>query len=57
MEMVETLNSDSQDYPYSPSYTYAGSIGAITDATFITAEQKQGLFRSNTEALFGGQLL
>lgn len=57
MEMVETLNSDSQDYPYSPSYTYAGSIGAITDATFITAEQKQGLLWSNTEALFGGQLL
>lgn len=50
---VAVLTSSLQDYPYSPMLSYAGSIEAITDATFITATEKQDLFRSNAEVLYG----
>lgn len=40
------------DYPYAPSYTYAGSIGAIVNATFLTTGDKQRIFTTNAEKLF-----
>ncbi|MCJ1224879.1 hypothetical protein MMC12_001526 [Toensbergia leucococca] len=40
------------DYPYVPPFTYTGSIAAIEDATFLTAEEKQTIFVRNLEAVF-----
>ena len=43
-----------QDHPYyfSP-LEYAGSVAAIVDADFVTAADKQHLFRQNAEQLYG----
>ena len=35
-----------------PPFTYAGSINAILEATFISTADKQRLFRYNAEVLY-----
>ncbi|KAG6865411.1 hypothetical protein C0991_002905 [Blastosporella zonata] len=44
------------DFPYAPSYTQAGSLGAVQASTAITAAQKTMLFTTNPQNLFGSLL-
>ena len=47
-------DDDAQDFPYATNYTYASSITAIVNATFASLSDKQRIFPSNAEELFGG---
>ena len=47
-----------QDYPYLSYFglsLYAEDIAAILDADFVTAADKQHLFRQNAEQLYGNK--
>lgn len=43
-----------QDYPYAPRNTFGDEIEAIENATFLSEEEKVGVFSENSRALFQG---
>lgn len=41
-----------QDFPYAPPSTFRYEIEAIGNATFLTGDEKDGVFEGNSEALY-----
>ena len=45
-----------QDYPYAPSFTQAGLLGAVKASTLFTDAEKTAIFSGNAKNLFGDKI-
>lgn len=42
-----------QGFPYAPRNTFGTEIEAVGNATFLSDEEKDGMFEGNSRGLFG----
>lgn len=44
----------SQDFPYAPGFTQAGSLNAVVSSVLLSASELTGLFSTNARNAFSG---